>query len=329
MAALKRRNMLLFLIIAVLLAAAAVYEAKIYHVSDASPEITVVIKSTEASMEFWQVLSDGVRVAAREFGVTVHITGPPNESDIEGQIKILDEAIQRRPSAIIMAATDVERLVPVASRIRESGIALLTVDSGIHSDLPVSFIATDNVEAGRKAGAAMAGLLQGPSKVAIISFVQGTATQIDREQGVRQELKGHSDIDILGTYYSNGVEEKAYEITKQLLTEHPDLSGIVGLNETSTVGAGRAIEELQLIGRVKLVGFDNSIDEVKLLEAGVMQVTVIQKPFNMGYLSVKTAVEAIRGQEVPARIDTGSVVITKQNMYTDENQKLLFPFVDQ
>ncbi|GGG05910.1 substrate-binding domain-containing protein [Paenibacillus abyssi] len=292
-------------------------------------QITVVIKSMEQSMEFWQVLSDGVQVAAKEFGVKVKVVGPPTESDIEEQIAILEQEILARPGAIVMAATDVNRLVPVAEKINQAGIKLLTLDSGINSKLPLSFIATDNIEAGKKAGQAMKELLGGSGRVAIISFVQGTATQIDRELGVRSVLEENEDIDVIGTYYSDGVEQKAFDTTKRLLLEHPDLTGIVGLNETSTVGAGKAIRELGLAGEVKLVGFDSSINEVKLLEEGVMQVTVIQKPFNMGYLSVKAALQTINGEKVPPIIDTGSVVITEQNMYSDENQKLLFPFVDR
>ncbi len=291
-------------------------------------EITVVIKSMEPSMEFWQVLIDGVEVAAKEFDVDVTVTGPPNESEIDEQIRLIDEAINARPDAIVMAATDYNRLVPVALAAKKSGISLISIDSGINSDVADSFIATNNFEAGRKAGRAMADQLEANAKVAIISFVQGTATQIDREGGVLASLE-EAGITVMGTYYSDGVEEKAYQITKELSEKHNDLRGIVGLNETSTVGAGKAIRDLGLAGQIQLVGFDSSINEVKLLEEGVMQATVVQKPFNMGYLGIKTAVEALNKQRVPEIIDTGSVIITKDNMYMDENQKLLFPFVEK
>lgn len=291
-------------------------------------DVTVVIKSMEPSMEFWQVLVDGVQVAAKEFDVNVTVTGPPNESAIDEQIRIVDAAIEARPDAIVMAATDYNRLVPTALAAKKKGISLITIDSGINSEVSDSFIATDNFEAGKKAGMAMANLLEANDKVAIISFVQGTATQIDRERGVLASLEDVGII-VIGTYYSDGVEEKAYRITKELSEKHGDLRGIVGLNETSTVGAGKAIRDLGLAGHIQLIGFDSSINEVKLLEEGVMQATIVQRPFNMGYLGIKTAVQVLRKERIPNMIDTGSVVITKQNMYTDENQKLLFPFVEK
>ncbi|KIL41300.1 LacI family transcriptional regulator [Gordoniibacillus kamchatkensis] len=309
-----------------LLAFAAALVYVLPALRDGRIHVTVVVKSLEKSMEFWQVLSDGVETAGKEFGVDVAITGPSQESDIDGQIAVLRQAIAKRPDAIVMAATDYNRLAPVADDIVKAGIRLIMIDSAVNSRAAVSFIATDNIEAGRKAGDEMA-RLAGGGKIAIISYVQGTATQIDRERGVRMRLEKEPGTAIVGTFYSDGVEQKAYETTKRLLLEVPDLRGIVALNETSTVGAGRAVQELGLAGKVHLVGFDSSLDEVKLLESGVMQATVVQKPFNMGYLGVRTAVEAVRGRKVPERIDTGSVVIDKSNMYSNENQKLLFPFV--
>jgi ribose transport system substrate-binding protein len=291
-------------------------------------KIAVVIKSMETSMSFWQVLIDGVQVAAKEFDVEVVISGALNESEIDQQIEIFHEMIEGRPDAILLAATDYNRLVPAAKSAKKKGILLITIDSGINSDVMESFIATNNIEAGKKAGKVMAELLAAKERTAIISFVQGTGTQIDRESGVRASLEA-ADIEVIGTYYSNGAEQKAYEITQELLLKHKDLDGIVSLNETSTVGAGKAIRDLGLAGQIRLVGFDSSIDEVQLLEDGVMEATVVQRPFNMGYLGIKTAVEKLRGERIPSVIDTGSVIITKKNMYTDENQKLLFPFVEQ
>ncbi|TYP79261.1 substrate-binding domain-containing protein [Paenibacillus methanolicus] len=294
---------------------------------EAQPRMIFVIKSVDPTIEFWQVLQDGIREAATEFGVRVEIVGPDNETDVEGQIRILEQAASARPDAIVLAATELNRLVPAARQAVEAGVELLTVDSGIEPDLASTMIATDNVAAGKAAGSELLSMLDRPSQVAIISFVRNSASQLDREEGVKSVLAAHPDIELLGTYYSEGYEQRAYETTLALLRAHPNLRGIVGLNEPSSVGAGRAIEEAGLVNQVKLIGFDSSDAEVRQLERGVMHATVIQKPFQMGYLSVKTALETLRGKRVPQRIDTGSVVVTKRNMYEEENQKLLFPFV--
>ncbi|WP_422657086.1 substrate-binding domain-containing protein [Paenibacillus sp. EC2-1] len=291
-------------------------------------KIIVVLKATE-EIEFWRVLTDGVQTASKEFDVQASVIGPPKEIEVDLQISMIEQAIQENPDAIVMAAGDYNRLVPTAQKIRKAGIPLIMIDSDINGDYAESLISTDNIDAGEKAGREMAELLPPNAKVAIISYVQGTSTQIEREQGVRSILSYRKGTEIVGTYYSEGMEETAYNITKELLQKRLDLDGIVGLNEPSTVGAGRAIQELGLMGKVKLVGFDSSIAEVKLLEAGVLQSTVVQKPFSIGYLGVKTALSVLNGDKVPPEIYTDSVVIHKDNMYTEENQKLLFPFVEE
>lgn len=291
-------------------------------------KIIVVVKATK-EIDFWRVLTDGVNTASREFGVKTTVIGPPKEIDVDLQISLLEKAIKDKPDAIVMAAGDYNRLVPVAKKIRKAGIPLIMIDSDINGEYAESLISTDNTDAGEKAGREMAAILPSKAKVAIVSFVKGTSTQIEREQGVRNILGKREGTDIVGTYYSEGMEETAYAITKKLLKDHKDIDGIVGLNEPSTVGAGRAIKEAGLTGAVKLVGFDSSIAEVKLLEEGVLQSTIVQKPFSIGYLGIKTAMSVLDGDKVHSKVYTDSVVIYKDNMYTEENQKLLFPFVEE
>ncbi|KZS43477.1 LacI family transcriptional regulator [Paenibacillus glucanolyticus] len=291
-------------------------------------KIIVGVKAVE-EIEFWRVLIEGVNTASREFGVDVSVVGPPREIQVDLQIQMLQEAIKQQPDAIVMAAGDYNRLVPTVESIRKAGILLIMIDSAVNGDYAQSLIATDNFNAGQKAAVELAERLPVNAKVAIVSFVQGTSTQIEREQGVRSILEQREGTEIVGTYYSEGMEERAYEITMELLRERPDLDGIVGLNEPSTVGAGRAIGEQGLVGKVKLVGFDSSIKEVKLLEEGVLQSTIVQKPFSIGYLGIKTAVSLIEGDKVSPNVYTDSVIINKDNMYTEENQKLLFPFVEE
>ncbi|CAM3101052.1 substrate-binding domain-containing protein [Paenibacillus lupini] len=317
--------------ILILAAVFGIYKWAVSQKTEKSVEIIVTVKAKGQMIDFWKVLITGVEDAAHEFGANVSVIGPPSETEIDVQIKQLEQAIQEKPDAIVMAATDYNRLVPIAEQIVKAGIKLITVDSGINSDDSLSSIATDNIAAGEKAGEEMAKLLPSTdsSKIAIMSFVYGTSSQIEREKGVRQWLKNNTQIEVANTYYSEGQLDIAYNRTKELLSKDPSIKGIVGLNEPSTVGAGKAIMDLGLSGKVKLVGFDSSVDEVKLIEGGVLQATIVQKPYNMGYLSVKTAIEAVRGKKIPKQIDTESVIINEDNMYTEQNQKLLFPFVGE
>ncbi|MGG1552882.1 substrate-binding domain-containing protein [Paenibacillus ferrarius] len=289
--------------------------------------IVLIPKTTDPRVEFWQVLNQGVMAAAKEYKADIQIKGASAESQIDEQIKIVEETIAEKPKAIILAASDYNRLVPIAKKVIDAGITLITVDSGLEGGVSASLIATDNYTAGRKLVETMRGYVQGPATYAIVSFVKTSDTQIDRENGVRDGLKGDPSATVIETLYSNNSEDEAYELTKQLLQERSDIRGIFGLNEVSTIGAARALKEMDPGRTIKLVGFDSSMNEVSFMEAGILQATVVQKPFNMGYLAVKTALQAHRGEKVSPMMDTGSELITKETMYTNENQKLLFPFV--
>lgn len=298
---------------------------------DQNTRIVVIYKSINTGYEFWDVVKDGIAVAADEFGVQVKVVGPESKSeeDVEKQIAILEKTIEEKPDAIVIVAADYNKMVEPVERAKEAGIKVITMDSGINSDVSECFIATDNVEAGRKAADQLVELLGEDADVAIINHVQGTMTAIDREKGVREGLAKHNIKKIHGPYFSDGLSEKAYRITKELILEKPEIKGIVGLNEASTVGAAMALKEMGLSGEVKLVGFDNSFDEIKLIEEGVIQATVVQNPFNMGYRAIEMTVKSLKGEKIEKWINTGSVVVTKENMYSIENQRLLFPFIDK
>lgn len=289
--------------------------------------VYVVLKTSGSDMEFWQIVRAGMKVAATEFDLNPTVVGPLYERDVDGQIRILKDVVAAHPAGILLAASDYNRLVPLAEQAAKEGITVVTLDSALNSTVPVSFVATDNVAAGRKAGAEIDRLVPRNRTIAIVSHVRGTATAIDREKGVREALKRSGRGKPLGTFYVENDLGRAYEIVSTLIRDHADLGGIVGLNENSTVGAARALRDSGASGRVELVGFDNSKEEIEFLEGGTLQALVVQKPFNMGYLGIRTLARAMRGQKVPSTIHTESVLVRQSDMFTPENQKLLFPII--
>lgn len=293
-----------------------------------SEPIQIVLKSIEGQpMDFWDVVNQGIDEAAKEFGVQVRISGPRFEKEINRQINIMDAVIDENPPLIVLAASDYKRLVDSVEKADSLGIPLITIDSGVDSKVPVSFIATNNVDAGNKAGKEMKRLIAENERktIAIVSHIKETATAIDREKGVRDALVGE---DIIGTWFCDVEQEKAYLITMDLLKDR-SIGGIVALNEVAALGVARAIDESEASDRVFVVGFDNAVRELAYLEEGIIKATVVQRPYNMGYLSIKTAVEYLKGNEVDTFMDTGSILITKDNMFKREYQELLFPVSNQ
>ena len=294
----------------------------------ASQEINIVflVKSIDTNFTYWQVAIDGARTAKEEYGINLTISGPIYEIDISNQIRSIEYYAFHRPSLVILAACDYDKLVPAVKKLHSMGVPLITMDSGINSSIPASFIATDNVKAGEKAGYKISELLSTGDSVVILSHIKDTTSAIDREKGVRNAIGKIGKVRVTDVFNTDNFIDRAYFITLNLLKTRPDLRGIVALNETTTIGASRALKKLGVEKKVYLVGFDSNIEEIDDLQNGAIKALVVQKPFNMGYIAVKTSIDYLKGKKISSLIDTGSSLITLENMFDEENQKLLFPF---
>ena len=289
-------------------------------------EIIYISKSVDEKNEFWMALISGAEMAANEYNVNLTIVAPSDEANYEDQNELIKEAIKRKPDAILLSPSSYTESVEMAKEIKKNRIKLVLIDSKINSNLADSIVSTGNFIAGQKMGNYMSDLITEDSKIAVVSYVNGSSTAVEREEGLRSGLGIYEDK-IIDIVFCDSRYDKAYNLTKELIQEHTDINIIVALNEYSSVGAAKAIKDLGLEDKILIIGFDNSIEEVKLLEEGVLNGIVIQKPFNMGYFGVEQAVKIIKGEKYEKYLDCGSELITKECMYTDENQKMLFPFI--
>lgn len=288
--------------------------------------IAVVPKGT--AHVFWKTVEAGARAAGKEEGAQIEWNGPAKETDVTGQISILEDAIAKGVSAIVMAACDAKALIPVVQKARAKGIPVITIDSGIDSKDALSFVATDNVAGAKQGGEKLAELMGKKGEVGVIPFIKGAATSDMREQGFLAGIKPFPEIKVASTLYSQSDAAVGMKVAEDMLTANPNLTGIFAANEPGVVGAANVIRQRNLTGKVKLVGFDASEPEIAALKEGVVQALVVQNPFKMGYEGVKLAVKAIKGEKVEERVDTGVTVVTKDNMNDPEIQKILNPLGD-
>ena len=251
--------------------------------------------------------------------------GPAKETEIEKQISIIDDMITRGVDGIVMAACDENALIPTLDKAIAAGIKVVTIDSGVKSDAPLSFVATDNVAAAKAAADALAKLIGGPGKVGLIPFVPGAATSELREQGFKEGVAANPGLELVATLYCHSDVAKAMDAARDMMTANPELKGIFAANEAAAIGAAQAIRTAGKQGQVFLVAFDAAEEEVAALREGVIQALIVQNPFNMGYLGVKTALDALAGKPVEKRVDTGVLVVTKENIDTPEVQKIINP----
>lgn len=290
-------------------------------------KIIYVSKSNDYS-DFWSVLINGAEMAAEETGAEIKVVAPSTEQDVKTQNELIENAIAEKPDAILLSPSDFNKSLPAAKKIKEHGIKIILIDSLLSEHVEDTAVATDNVKAAELVGEYVKELCTPDSKIGIVNHVKGSSTGIDREKGIRKGL-GEEESRIVETVFSDSDYDKGYKVTKKMLLEHPDMDLIVTTNEYSTTGAGRVVKDMGLQDQIKIVGFDNSIEEIQMLESGILEAIVIQKPFEMGYLGVKSAVQLVRNGTGEREIDSGCKLITKDSIYTEENQKLLFPFIER
>jgi ribose transport system substrate-binding protein len=206
-------------------------------------------------------------------------------------------------------------------------IPVVIIDSGLQGKDYVSFVATDNFQGGVLAARRMGELLAGRGKIFMIRYQAGSASTTERERGfietVQRDFPGL--IVLAKDQYAGPTTESAYQTAENLLGRFPDVEGVFCPNESSTFGALRALQEAQLAGKVKFVGFDSSPKLVQALADGHLQGLILQNPIKMGYLGVTTMVQYLRGQKVAELIDTGVTLATKDNMGTAGIKALLSP----
>jgi ribose transport system substrate-binding protein len=282
--------------------------------------ISVIVKTTNS--DYWQVVNKGATQAAKELGVKMTFDGPSAETAINEQVNMMENAIAKKVDAIILAPCDVKALVPVVKKAEAAKIPVVVIDTKLDY-ATTSFLTTDNVAAGAAAAKLFVEKAGKEGKIAVMSFVQGAGSAIDREKGFTDYIKNNTKMKIIGTYYSNSDMPTALNQTTDVLNANKDLKGIFGSNEPTAIGMGRAVEEKGLAGKIVAVGFDGAPKLQELVKKGVLQGIVVQSPYNMGYKGIKTALDAAQGKKVDKFVDTGTFTVTTQNISTPEAQKAL------
>jgi ribose transport system substrate-binding protein len=298
----------------------------------ATYNIAVIPKGT--SHEFWKSIHAGARKAERELsagGVKINVNwkGPLREDDRDQQISVVENFTVRRAHGIVLAPLDRQALIaPVEAALRAK-IPVVIIDSGLNSEKPLSYIATDNFKGGQIAAEHLGKLLNGKGKVILLRYQVGSASTEQREAGFLDVMKSKfPNIELISTdQYSGATRDSAYQAAQNLLNRFArEVNGIFAPCEPVTVGMMLALRDAgKAGGAVKFVGFDAGTQSVEALKKGDIQGLVVQNPMQMGYLGVKAIVDHLQGKKVDKVVDTGVTLVTPDNMSEPKIQELLHP----
>ena len=287
--------------------------------------LVYIPKVVDKTNDCWKALILGTRMAAQEYNAAIEIKAPSEENDVERQNALLKEAIEENPDAILISPSSFTESNKLLDEAKEKGIKISFIDSYTEEPVQDLTVATDNLEAGEKLGKFAASLLGPDDQIAIVAHVKGVSTAVEREEGFRKGLGDLAD-NIVEVVYCDSQYEKSRKLTNELMQKYPNLKMIAGMNEYSSVGAARAVKAAGAKDRIQVVGVDSSQEAVQLMENGVFKALVVQKAFKMGYMGVKETVLMLRGKSYEKNVNSGCELVTPENMYNSEIEKLLFPF---
>ena len=278
--------------------------------------------------DYWEHARLGAECAASQEGnVNVYWDGVTSEDDVSGQQNLLQDVLAQGVNGLVYAATDAQALGQVTRTALQQNTAVVNIDSGTKPQPPqVPVFATDNVSAAEKGGDLLAQQLGDRGDVAFIEFQPGTSTNETRAEGFKRALARHPGVHLVAQQSSESDYNKALQVTQDILTANPGLNGIYAGNEPSVLGAAEAVRQSGRAGQVKIIGWDTSPGQVQSLRQGVITGLIGQNPFRMGYLGVQTAVSRIRHENrPPPSTDTGSMLVTRENLNDPAVQELLNP----
>lgn len=291
-------------------------------------KIAVIPKGT--THEFWKAVHAGAQKASKEANVEIVWKGPLKEDDLKAQIDVVQSFTAQGVNGIVLAPLSDKALVGSVKAAVDQKIPVVIFDSDLAGQDHSSFVATDNRAAGRLAGDEMVRLLSGKGKVAVLRYQEGSASTNHREEGFLEAVRKAPDIQVVSdNQYGGATTESALAKSESLLSAQNAASGgvhgIFAPNESTTFGMLLALQKMGLAGKLKFLGFDASDKLLQGLKKGEIDGLVVQDPFKIGYLAVKTMAAHLRKEPVEKRVDTGAKLVTRANLESPEINNLLHP----
>ncbi len=291
---------------------------------DGKPYVAFIVKSTESA--FWKSVYAGANAASSEYNVDITFEGPEFEEDSETQNEYVHEALEAGADIIVLSATDYDANIEAVSEAIEQNVEVVVIDSNVNSEDISCYIGTNNYMAGVQAAASTQAINEEELYIGIVNYGLNSYNGQERERGFREGVVDDDRVKEIFTVNVVSTTEEAKKGTLELLKEHPEINVIITLNEWTSLGVGYAVKELGIADSTYVVAFDSNVVSVGMLETGEVDALVVQNPYAMGYLGVEKAYELYNKKSVEDQIDTSTILVNYGNMYTEESQKMLFPF---
>ena len=285
------------------------------------PTVALVVKTL--NNPYFIDMQGGAAEAARSRGLDLLVQAAEREIDVERQMQIIENLIQRRVAVLIVAPSGSREIVPVILKANRAGIPVIIVDTRVDAaelraarGRIATFIGSDNYEGGRVAGQFLVERMGGRARVAVLEGIPGHETGDARLRGFRAALRGNPAMTIVASQPANWERDQGYNVCQNILQAHPDVNALFAASDLMALGATEAIAAAGRTGAVTVVGFD-ALDEARqAVRRGVMAATVAQHAAQIGALGVEWAVRVLQGEAPPPEITVPIELITASTTST-------------
>lgn len=275
-----------------------------------------VILKTLAS-EYWQYVGNGCKQAGEDLGVTVDVLGASSETAYDEQLSMIETTLSSSDcDAMVVAPLQAET---VATQIAGTDLPIVAIDTAINSDKVLSFVGFNNEELAAMGGKAAveAAKDKGWDKITAIGImgVQGDSTSEARIAGFKQGIaEAGGEYLSAETQYADSVADKAVTCMEAIIQAHPEgVSIIVANNDDMAAGAARAAAAFPAYKDTIFVGIGGNLAGIDAILAGQETMTVAVDGYDVGYLGVQAAVDALNGKTLDKFIATDATVVTAEN----------------
>jgi ribose transport system substrate-binding protein len=241
---------------------------------------------------------------------------PIKQQDIEEQLRQVEDAIQRRISAIAIAPIDSNAIAPALEKAVKAGIPVITTNTRAFYEGITSFVGVDNIDGGLMLGTYLAEKLNFTGNIVIVEGNPAGQTNIDRLEGFKKAFAKYPNIKILTSQPAMFRRDQAMSVMENILQTYSKIDAVVAFNDEMAIGAVQAIEAAGRKG-ILVTGFDGAPEGIKAIIAGRMVATLNQGPFEQGGYAVRAAVDVIQGKTISKWITTGGNIIDATNAETE------------
>lgn len=284
----------------------------------AGPTVALVMKTL--NNPFFIDMQKGAAEAAQKHGINLVAQAAEREVDVEKQMQIIENLVQRRVDALCIVPSGSREIVPAIVKANKAGIPVLVVDTRVDSSAlaeagghTATFIGSDNIDGGRIAGQYVIERLEGPGKIAVLEGIPGHETGDARLKGFRLAVAATPGIEIVVSQTANWERDQGFTVFQNMMQAHSEIQALFACNDMMALGAIEAIAVAGKTGAIIVVGFDAINDARDAIKNGVMAATIAQHPFEMGKLALEQAYRLIQGEIIDKYIPVKIELITKEN----------------